>query len=121
MTERERALHDIRPGDLFHVDGDHGYPIPCLATALTDTTILARSITHQMNIEFDRRTGIGKGESFGLGGKIASTAALPPDIHRALMGLDHRYRTTDPGPLSKAELRALVFIDDFYPANPLPP
>jgi hypothetical protein len=37
------------------------------------------------------------------------------------MGLDHRYRTTDPGPLSKAELRALVFIDDFYPANPLPP
>lgn len=120
MTQRKQALHRICAGDLFNVDGSHGHPITCLATSITETTILARSITHQVNFEFDRETGIGKGEKYTLAGTISSAAQLPADIRETLAGLDRRYRAPDPGPLSKAEIRALAFIDDFYPQHPLP-
>ncbi len=119
MTPREQALRRIRDGDLFNVDGDHGHPITCLATLITETTIFARSITHQVNFEFSRETGIGKGEKYVLGGTIQSVAQLPADIHDTLIGLDRRYRSPDPGPLSKAEKVALSFIDDFYDAHPI--
>ncbi len=116
---REKALHNIQVGDLFNVDGNHGAPITCLATAITDTTIHARSIAHQVDFKFDRKTGVGKGEKYSLGGTIDSVEPLPPDINEALIGLDRRFRAGSEAKLSRAEFRALIFIDSFYKAHPI--
>ncbi len=119
LNPRERALSDIQIGDLFNVAGNHGASIICLAIAIGERMIRARSITHQLDIVFDRRTGFGKEPKYGLGGTINSVEPLPPDIHKALIGLDRRYHAGGEAKLTQEEKRALVFIYDFYDAYPI--
>ena len=61
-------------------------------------------------------------------------AALPQDIHEIMLSLDHKYREGEyrdaedperelqPGEaaLTKEQIRGLLFVSEFYPANPLP-
>jgi hypothetical protein len=49
---------------------------------------------------------------------IDSVAPLPVDIHNVMLGLDRKMRLRFEK-LSRAEKDALLFIADYYPANPL--
>jgi len=119
MTSRQKALRSIKVGDLFNAAGDHGVPLICLATSITETAIYARTITHQLEFKFDRRTGVGREDEYSIGGTIDSVERLPPDIYEALIGLDRRHRAGDDRRLSSEEKRALLFLDDFYEAHPI--
>lgn len=119
MTPREKALRDIKMGDMFHAEGDHGGSLICLATSITESTIYARTVTHQLEFKFDRRTGVGKEDLYLIEGTIDSVAPVPADIYEALVGLDRRYRARDNPRLTEAEKRALLFVAKFYPAHPI--
>jgi hypothetical protein len=121
MTDGETLIRNIKVGDFFHAKCPSGASMICLATAVGDATIQARRITTQEDLEFDRMTGMEKGPDGGLCG-IDSVAPLPLEIHNVFLGLDHRYRTsTDPerSKLTKAEIRAMSFIYDYYRENPI--
>ncbi len=118
LTPRERALRNIKVGDIFHADGSHGGPLICLATSITETTINARTVTQGYEFKFDRRTGIGGGPEHSAKGFIDSVAPLPPDIREALLSLDLKRKNWD-GPLTPDQKRALIFTSHYYPANPL--
>ncbi len=120
MTDRERVLWSIKVGDIFRATGDHGGPLICLTTAITETAIHARTVTHQLEFTFDRRTGVGQEDEFSIKGTIDSVAPLPPEIHETLLGLDHKNRTPVEGPLTENQKKALLFIAKFYPAHPIP-
>ena len=137
MMRRQTALRSLSVGDIFHAtDLNSGITRICLVTSLTDATIFSRTITTQDDLEFDRRSG---GAEHVLHGdhyrySVDSVAVLPADIQAALVGLDRRYheaaRRQDEDPnyewppevtrLTQAEKQALLFINSFYPANPLP-
>jgi len=86
MTGRQRALRNIKMGDLFHAEGDHGGSLICITTSITESTIYARTVTHQLEFKFDRRTGAGKEELYLIEGTIDSVAQVPADIYEALVG-----------------------------------
>lgn len=119
MTSRERALGNVKVGDIFHAEGDHGGSLICLATSITDTTIHARTITHQLEFKFDRRTGLGEEPEYRIKGTIDSVAQLPPDVRATILDLDRKHRSQAEGRLTTEEKRALVFVADFYPAHPI--
>ena len=50
--------------------------------------------------------------------RLDSIAPLPVDVHNVLLGLDRKMRLGQP-PLNQAEVDALLFVADFYPAHPL--
>jgi hypothetical protein len=97
-----------------------------LVTAISETSIGARRITTQDDLEFDRRTGIDRGETRG---RIDCVAALPAHVHNVLVSLDRRGRVlaekyrngVDPGldsyRLTAAEKQALLFIDEHVSSN----
>ena len=105
--------------------------------SVSEEIILARSVTTQEIIEFDRRTGraVHKRHGFNFDYAIASVEPLPRDIHEIMLSLDRNGRAfeeklaADPeyeSPPDKPILngdqrRGLLFIDDFYRAHPLPP
>lgn len=115
-TRRETALRKIKAGDIFHGEGDHGGSLICLATSITETTINARTVTHQLEFKFDRRTGLGQEPEYSIKGVIDSVAPLPPEIYDAFIGLDARSKN-EKGPLTEAEKKALLFVAKFYPQN----
>jgi hypothetical protein len=119
MPPREKALGNIGIGDLFNAAGDHGAALICLATSITETTIYARTVTQQFEFKFDRRTGVGKEDKYSIGGIINSVEPLPSDIYEALIGLDRRHQARGSLRLTKEEIRALTFLDDFYDAHPI--
>src|SRR5208282_2469028 len=110
MPDRETLIRNIGVGDFFHAKCPSSAQMICLTTAVDDTTIQARRITTQEDLEFDRTTGVEKGPDGGLC-RIDSVAPLPPEIHNIFLGLDHRYRTsTDPerSKLTRAEIDAIT-------------
>ncbi len=122
MPNRETLIRNIKIGDIFHAESPNGASMICLATAVSDTTIQARRITTQDDLAFDRNTGVGQSARRRVPCTINSVAPLPPEIHDIFLGLDHRYRTsTDPerSKLSEAEIDAILYIDEYYPANPI--
>ena len=119
MTPREKALRDIKMGDIFHAEGDQGQSLLCLATSIAETTINARTVTHQLEFNFDRRTGRGQEPKYSIKGTIDSVEPLPAEMYEALIGLDRRYRAGDGPKLSAAEKKALIFVYDFYDAHPI--
>jgi hypothetical protein len=119
MPNRETHIQNIAVGDFFHATCPNDARLICLTTAVDQTTIQARRITTQEDLEFDRMTGVEKNAD-RIPCTIDSVAPLPPDIHDVFLGLDHRYRTsTDPerSKLTQAEIRAMSFIYDYYRAN----
>jgi hypothetical protein len=132
MTARENALGKLDDGDLFDAEDAAGPTRICMVMSITKTTIVARSITVQETIEFDRLTGAAK-PPFDF--VITSVAALPRDIHDIFLGLDRKYREAranvakDPNwvpptghfALTEDQKRAFLLSHDFYKQNPLPP
>ncbi len=128
MTDRRTALRSLSVGDIFHGRSPNGASLVCLLTAVTDSTIYARRITTQDDLEFDRNTGIKMGQSQT---KIDCIAPLPPDIHDVFLELDRKYqafgemrrRGVEPDleqyKLTPEEHRALLSIDEHVSSNPI--
>jgi hypothetical protein len=138
MTDREAALWSIEVGDIFRAEGKKGGRGPkrvCLALSITENVIVARAIATQDILEFDRRTGIAVQQFYGVTSEwvITSVTPLPTDIHEIMLGLDRRFqeetdqraenpdlvRAPEDTHLTKEQIRGLLFLDDFYRANPV--
>ena len=131
MATREDMLKKLADGDLFDAEDEAGPTRICMVTSVTKTTILARSITVQEIIEFDRVTGAARSPFDFV---ITSVAVLPRDIHDTFLGLDRKYREArsrrarDPNwepptghfALTEDQKRAFLFSHDFYKQNQLP-
>ena len=131
-TDREAALHKIAVGDIFHASGTNGASFPCLALQVRENAVFARRVTTQSVHWFDRTTGVDQDNP-----KIAidSVAPLPDEIHAIMLSIDRLFREAEHRRAeepdwvpaenhfhqSKDQIRALLFIADFYPAHPLPP
>jgi len=80
VADRETSLGKLLVGDIFHAEAPNGASLICLVTVLTEATIEARTLTHQMQLEFDRKTGVAAwdGESkFGDEPIISRSTRLP--------------------------------------------
>jgi hypothetical protein len=122
MREREALLRKIAVGDIFHARSPNDASLICLTTSVSDNKIQARTVTSQIELEFDRRTGIAEWGPDRVPCTVDSVASLPPEIHNAFLELDRRYRTsTDPerSKLTDTERRAIRFIASYYPTNPI--
>jgi hypothetical protein len=132
MTDREAALKQIAVGDIFHARGTNGSSFPCLALQVRDEAIFARRVTTQSVHWFDRTKGYDRDNPKIV---IDSVAPLPDDIHEIMLSIDRLFREAeyrdaeDPDweppedyfHQSKDQIRALLFIADFYRKNQLPP
>jgi hypothetical protein len=132
MTSREIVLGQIRVGDIFNAEDAAGPSRTCLTISITQKTILARSVTTQEIIEFDRRTGTASHlwHSVRYDYVINSATQLPTEIHQVMLSIDQKFHDLGEKPagdgklerakLSKEQIRGLLFIAEFYKANPLP-
>lgn len=136
MSDRVTILAKIATGDIFRATDAAGPVRICLTISVTENTILARSVATQELIEFDRRAGAAQRNRHGATYHyvITSVAPLPTDIHKIMLSLDQKYREGEyrdaedperqlqPGEaaLTKEQIRGLLFVSKFYPANPLP-
>jgi len=136
MLDRATILAKIAVGDIFHAKAGNGASLLCLTMAVTATTVQARNVATQIIYDFDRRTGLADWFVFGKRYicTIDSVATLPQDIHEIMLSLDQHgregeYRDAEdperelqPGEaaLTKEQIRGLLFMSEFYPANPLP-
>src|SRR4051812_26646268 len=131
MTDREAALKQIAAGDIFHASGTNGSSFPCFALQVRDHAIFARRVTTQSVYWFDRTTGYGQDNPKIV---IDSVAPLPDDIRELMLSIDRLFREAEyrhaEEPAwkppegyfrqSKDQIRALLFIADFYGKNQLP-
>jgi hypothetical protein len=134
MTDREAALRKIAVGDIFHasVGLDNGPSYPCLALQVREDAIFARRMTTQSVHWFDRTTGAEIDDDRIV---IDSVEPLPDDIREIMLSIDRLFREAEYWEAeepdwvpsenhfhqSKDQIRAILFIADFYPAHPLPP
>jgi hypothetical protein len=128
VMDRAAALSNLAAGDMFHGRSPNRASLICLVTAVTKSTIFARRITTQDDLEFDRQTGISLDD---IESRIDCVAPLPPDIIEVFLNLDRKYRAfqeldrTGAEPdlsrykLTPEEHRALLAIDDHIEANPI--
>jgi hypothetical protein len=119
MVDRASAIGKLVVGDIFHAQCPNGASLICLVESVTDTTIDARTVTHQIKVKFDRGTGVENSETPCA---IDSIAPLPVDLHNVILGMDRKLRL-EPDlmkhKLSDEEKRALISIASHYPSNPL--
>jgi hypothetical protein len=132
MTDRKAALQKIAVGDIFHASGTNGASFPCLVLQIRENAVFARRVTTQSVHWFDRTTGFDQNNPKIV---IDSVAPLPNDIREIMLSIDRLFREAeyrsaeepdweppeDHFHQSKDQIRALLFIDKFYSANPLPP
>jgi hypothetical protein len=113
-------------GDIFHAQGSTGQSLICIVVDVAGNLIRGRTVTHQLVIDFDRRTGQGEWhDNTGTGFpsfqcRIDSIEPLPLEMHNVLLGLDRRMRLTldrERLKLSEEEKAALVYVSDFYPRH----
>ena len=135
MTDREAALTSITVGDIFHASirgRTDGPSYPCLTIQVRDDAIFARRMSTQSVHWFDRATGVEIDDDRIV---IDSVAPLPDDIREIMLSIDRLFREAEHRRAeepdweppenyfhhSKDQIRALLFIADFYPKNQLPP
>jgi hypothetical protein len=117
MHSRRAALANVKVSDMIHAEGSNGGSFICLVTGVTSTHIQARTVTHQICLQFDFELGVAHVPGHRIVCTINSTEPLPKDVYDALVGIDERYRTsTDPdrARLSEIERRALIFAVRHY-------
>jgi hypothetical protein len=136
MTDRQTALGALEAGHLFHAVDAAGPVRICLVMSVSEKTILARSVTTQEIIEFDRRNGRASHKRYGFNFDyvIASVEPLPRDIHEIMLSLDRNGRAfeekiaanpdykspPDKSILNDDQRRGLLFVAEFYRAHPMP-
>jgi len=117
VTDVKSKLSRLVPGDIFHASCPGGASLICLVEAVTNDRIEARRVTTQCHETFDLNAGL-VWDSREAKCAIDSIAPLPVAIHNVLLGLDRKMRLRF-DKLSREEKDALLFVADFYPANPL--
>jgi len=133
VRDRKALLRNLVAGDIFHASAPNGASLICLITAVTDTMIQTRTVTHQMHLEFDRKTGIAEWNAAkdwpGRGYTdeiipctIDSVAPLPIDVHEGMLFFDRKERLKhlSGGGLSDFEKECFIFLYSYYGKNPLP-
>jgi hypothetical protein len=133
MTAREAALRKIAVGDIFHASiGLDGPSYPYLALQVREDVLFARRMTTQSVHWFDRTTGAEIDDDRVV---INSVEPLPDDIREIMLSIDRLFREAEHRRAeepdwvpaenhfhqSKDQIRALLFIGEFYSAHPLPP
>ena len=134
MSDRETLIGKLDIGNIFHAEYPNGASCICLVLSVNDTSIQARRVTTQENLEFDRQTGIETDSSAQSLAVIDSVAPLPDDIRDVFLAMDRKFRAhlamdeksrfalaPEDRKLTESEKRAFRFINTFYPSNPLPP
>jgi hypothetical protein len=131
MLDRKALIGNLDVGDIFHAEYPNGASCVCRVLSVNEATIHARRMTTQENLEFDRQTGIERVNDGQAQAVINSVAPLPPEIHNVFLALERKYGQIQPedwdGPdlerfkLTEAEKKALLFVDQHYASNPLPP
>jgi hypothetical protein len=125
MFDRKTLLAKLDIGDIFHAESPGGASLICLVLSVDQTTIKARRVTTQENLEFDRRTGVTVADNEGVPCVIDSVAPLPAKIHDVFLELDRKYQKYRPDrdperfKLTDAEKKALLFVGPHYASNPL--
>ena len=120
MADRKAALNNLAVGDIFHAESPNGASLICLVVAVTRTTIKARTVTTQKNLEFDRQTGAAEWGDEPALCTVDSVAPLPADIHNVMLGIDQKFRLEQQPErlkLKDAEKRALLYVDSHYSSN----
>ena len=135
MGDREAALRRVAVGDMFHASirgRTDGPSYPCLALQVREDAIFARRMTTQSVHWFDRTTGVEIDDDRLV---IDSVAPLPEDIREIMLSIDRLFREAEHRHAeepdwvpaenhfhqSKEQIRAHLFIGEFYAAHPLPP
>lgn len=132
MLDRKTLIGTLDIGDIFDAEYPNGAKCICLVLSVNDTTIQARRVTSQENLEFDRHTGIEMVNDGQAQAVINTVAPLPPEIHNVFLELDRKYGAVhgqkeifEQNPeyfrLSEAEKKAIRFLDSHRASNPLPP
>lgn len=128
MTDRVSALRSLGLGDIFHARSPNGASLVCLVTAVSETTIFARGITTQDDVQFDRHTG---SEPESAQSRIDCVVPFSPEIHAVFLDMDRKYqefrRMYENGSppdieqykLTDPEKRALLFIAAHVSSNPI--
>ena len=115
MSDLRSKLSLLVPGDIIHGTCPEGASYICLVESIGSTCIETRRVTTQDHVTFNIETGE---DIESPQCRLTSIAPLPVDVHNVLLGLDRKMRLGHP-PLSQAEIDALLFVADFYPAHPL--
>jgi hypothetical protein len=121
MTDRAELLGRLVVGDMFHAQAPNGASLVCLVTTVSSDKIYAKRMTSLDNLEFDRQTGIESGPD-SVASRIDSVTPVPVDIHNIWLGIERKFRLEhqpDRFKLNDDEIRAIKFINDHYPANPI--
>jgi hypothetical protein len=118
MADRGAKLSRLVPGDIFHAECPSGASLICLVEAIENGKIESRRVTTQDHVTFELSTGLSLPDDGEARCRIDSIAPLPVDIHNVVLGLDRKMRLRFEKP-DRAEKDALLFVADFYPANPL--
>jgi hypothetical protein len=131
MLDRKSLLARLTVEDIFHAVAPNGASCVCRVLSVNDTTIHARRMTTQENLEFDRQTGVEKASDGEALAVINSVAPLPPEIRNVFLAIEQKYREIEPEDwddpdlerfkLTEAEKKALRFVGPHYSSNPLPP
>ena len=120
MSTRKALLGRLVPGDIIHAESPNGASLICLVVETTQTTIMTRTVTTQLEYEFDISSGIALFGEDAVPCTIDSIAPLPPDIHRVMLQLDNKFRfetDVEKAKLTESEIHGLLFIAKFYAEN----
>jgi hypothetical protein len=119
VIDREILLRGLTEGDIFHAESPNGASLICLITNISETQIQARTVTSQLHLEFDRRTGVAEWAEDRVECTIDSIEPLPIDIFNLMLRIDRRYRIGSDPRLIEEEISALVYVDSHYSKNRL--
>jgi hypothetical protein len=124
LRDRKDQLARLVVGDIFHAhpSSPEGASLICLVVSVTESTIHARTVTTQMQTEFDRQTGEGVWGDDRIPCTIDSTAPLPVEVHNVMLGIDRKFRLEripERFKLNDAEIKAYLFLDAHYSSDPL--
>jgi hypothetical protein len=120
--DRKTQLARLLPGDIFHGScSSSDVSLICLVEEVSEDRIVARRITTQDRLSFDRITGREIGDRAACA--IDSTAPLPVPIYNTLLGLERKMRLQsdrEKFKLDRDEREALMFVGPYYRSNRLP-
>ena len=115
--QRRQRVLELATGGIFHADSPNGSSLICTVISISDAVILAKTVTTQRHLEFDRHSGVGEWGTRSILCIIDSIETLPTRVRNIILNIDRKprlqqrpewYRLTD------AERQALVYVDSHY-------